>query len=130
MHKYYCPRCMVGMVMLGKRKMQFLPEIIGFSDYLPVEVHICPECGKIETFADFDGSKAALDSYIGFFADCADTDTAKSKFACPNCGEEFSPSLLKCPKCGLDMRKPNSESKADTHERELQKPKRKLPWEF
>jgi len=135
MHKYYCPRCMVGMVCLGKKHIQTYDiDVFRVPDLIPAEVHICPDCGKIELFAATEDGMN-IREFIKLHLPEGDAPRFEEKaFACPSCGEEFSPSLLKCPKCGLDMRNPaqNTEKdvKAREHEESLKKPKRKLPWEF
>ena len=135
MTKYYCSRCMSGMVMLGKRKLQLMPEIIGFSDFLPVEVHICPECGKIDTFADYGQTAEDLKNYIASFADegaqAADT---LPKISCPQCKTQFDPGLLICPNCGFDLSRPGTKEPLDKKDASgnhtKKSPRRKLPWEF
>ena len=135
LNKYYCSRCMTGMVMLGKRKMQFLPEVIGFADFLPVEVHICPNCGKLDTFADFDGTAENLQSYIARYIDSDSPDAIpQAKFSCPQCKTEFDSGLLICPNCGLDLSRPAlkaaADKKASADTKAQKSPHRKLPWEF
>ena len=135
LNKYYCSRCMTGMVMLGKRQMQFLPEVIGFSDFLPVEVHICPQCGKIDTFADYGERPEELQAYIARHMDGDSPDAIpQSKFSCPQCKTEFDPGLLICPNCGLDLSRPAPKAPADKKDSlgpdTKKPPRRKLPWEF
>ena len=126
---------MKGMVMLGKRRMQFLPELIGFADFLPVEVHVCPNCGKIDTFADFDGTQEALDRYISAHMDADSPDAIpEPEFKCPQCGEHFPPGLMVCPKCSYDLRRPFPPKKTTANTEKSKNseatPRRKLPWEF
>ena len=96
MQKLYCLRCNAEMKFLAKEQLQLgktgwilgdLPNLLAGA--LEVNIHICPQCKKLEFYASENvGNEESL-----------------SQRTCPQCGTVHDFDSPKCPRCKYDYYK-------------------------
>ena len=89
MKTHHCPRCREILELVGDETIQLgqagiLTGIWSniLSGGLPVEIYVCPKCGKMEFFANVDKEEKI------------------AKVNCSGCGNSYDADFPRCPKCG------------------------------